>query len=92
MIFGTVGDKQEHTGGGEPFDQAIQQSLSLAVDPVQVLGDQKDGLDLAFPDQQAFDGVQELLATLRGIEACHAASPTGTSSRVSTAGKVDARD
>ena len=35
---------------------------------MEVLGDQKDGLDLAFPDQQAFDGVQELLATLRGIE------------------------
>jgi hypothetical protein len=68
MIFGTVGDEEEQARGGKPFDQAVQQSLSLAVDPVEVLGDQKDGMDLAFPNQQAFDGVQELLATLRGIE------------------------
>jgi hypothetical protein len=50
LIVGTVGDEEEHAGGGEPFNQAIQQSLSLAVDPVDVLGDQKDGLDLALPD------------------------------------------
>jgi hypothetical protein len=68
MIFRTVGNEEEQASGGEPFDQAIQESLSLAVDPVEVLGDQKGGLDLALPDQQAFDGVQKPMATLRGIE------------------------
>ena len=68
MIFGTVGDEEVQAGCGKPFDQAVQQGMSLAVDPVEVLGDQTDGLDLACPNQQAFDGVQELQATLRGIE------------------------
>jgi len=52
MILGTVGDEEEQAGSGEPFDQAIQQSLRLAVDPVEVLSNQKDRLDLAFPNQQ----------------------------------------
>jgi hypothetical protein len=51
LIVGTVGDEEEQARSREPFNQAIQQRLRLAVNPVEVLSDQKDGLDLAFSDQ-----------------------------------------
>ena len=68
LILGAVVDQQEHVGGGQALHQAIEERLGLGVDPVEVLEDQQEGLHLALPQQQAFEGVQGALAALRRIE------------------------
>jgi hypothetical protein len=51
LVFGTVAGEQEHTSGRQALDQAVQESLRLSVDPMEVLDDQAYGLDLASPQQ-----------------------------------------
>ena len=68
LILGAVVDQQEQAGGGQALHQAIEERLGLGVDPVEVLEDQQEGLHLALPQEQAFEGVQGALAALRRIE------------------------
>lgn len=69
VIFGTVANEQEHTGGRQTLNQAILEHLRLTVDPVEALDDQEQGLDLALPYQQMRDGVHDPLTALGRIEA-----------------------
>ena len=57
LVFGAVVDEQEKPGGGQALDEAIQEDLGLGVDPVQVLEEQYERLDLALPEQQTLHGV-----------------------------------
>jgi hypothetical protein len=68
LIVGTVADEQEHTGGRQTLDETVQQPLCLAVDPLEVLDDQAQRLDLALPQQQILDGVLEAPTALGRIE------------------------
>ena len=53
---------------GQAVDQAVQERLGRGVDPVQVLHDHEQRLDLARPQQQARAGLQGALAALRRLE------------------------
>ena len=68
LVFGAVVDEQQQPGRRQALDEAIEQRLGLGVDPVQVLDEQQERLDLALPEQQALHGVQRPLPALRGIE------------------------
>ena len=69
LVLRAIVDQQQEPGRRQALDQAIEQGLRLGIDPVQVLEDEQQGLHLAFPQQQALDGLQRALAALRGIEA-----------------------
>ncbi len=68
LVLGTVIDEEQETRRGQAVDEAIEQGLGLAVDPVQVLKDHHQGLDLALAQQQALDRVERLPAPLGRIE------------------------
>ena len=40
----------------EALHQTVEEGLGLGVDPVQVLEDQEQGLDLALAQEQSLDG------------------------------------
>src|SRR5262245_52582403 len=44
LVVGTIVDEQEHGRRGEAFDKTLEKGLRLAVDPVQILEDQKERL------------------------------------------------
>src|SRR6266852_4098380 len=68
LVLGAVVYEQEEPGGGQALDETVQARLGFGVDPMEVLEDQEQGLDLALPKQQALDGLQRLAAALKGIE------------------------
>ncbi len=68
VVFGTVVDEEHEAGRRQAVDQAVQERLRLGVDPVQVLHDQEQGLDLARLQQQARADLQGALAALRRLE------------------------
>jgi hypothetical protein len=67
-VLGTVVDEEKHAGSRQAVDEAVQERLSLAIDPVKVLEEDEHRLDLALADQEALDRIQCLLATLGRIE------------------------
>ena len=75
LVLGAVVDEQEHAGGGQALDQAVEHGLGLGIDPVQVLEDQQQRLHLTLAQQQPLDGVEGALAALRRIEACQPGCP-----------------
>ena len=68
LVFGAVVGEQQQPGRRQALDEAVEQGLGLGVDPVQVLDEQHERLDLALPQQQPLHGVQRPLPALRGIE------------------------
>ena len=68
-VLRPVVDEEQEARGGQALDEAVEQGLGLAVDPVQVLEDHHQRLDLALAQQQALDRVERLLAPLERIEA-----------------------
>ena len=67
-VLGPVVDEEQEARRGQALDEAVEQGLGLAVDPVQVLEDHHQRLDLALAQQQALDRVERLLAPLERIE------------------------
>ena len=68
LVLGAVVDEEQEARRGQALDEAVEQGLGLAVDPVQVLEDHHQRLDLALAQQQALDRVERLLAPLERIE------------------------
>ncbi len=68
LVLGPVVDEQQEPGRRQALDQAVEQRLGLGVDPVEVLEDHEERLDLALPEQEPLDGVERPLAALAGIE------------------------
>src|SRR5438128_11460703 len=68
LVLRAVIDQQQEMRRRETLDQAVEQGLRFRINPVQVLEDQQHWLGLAFPQQQALEGLQGALAALRGIE------------------------
>ena len=60
-VLGAVEEDQEDGGFGQPADQVVQELLGGAVDPVQVLDDQDEGLMLALPEEQVAEGLEDPL-------------------------------
>src|SRR5215831_19245165 len=67
VLRAVVGEEQE-ARRWQALDETVEEALGLAVNPVQVLEDHNQGLDLALAQQQTLDRVQRLLAPLARIE------------------------
>ena len=68
LVLGTVIDQEQEPRRRQALHQAVQERLGLGIDPVQILEDQTQRLDLAFTQQQVLDGLEGAPAALRGIE------------------------
>src|SRR5262249_26293085 len=68
LVLGSVGGEEQNAGRGQTVHETVEQRLSLGVDPVEVLYDQQQGLDLALPEQQALDRLEGVPSALRRIE------------------------
>ena len=68
LVLGTVVDQEKHPGRRQALNEAVEERLSLRVDPVQVLEHQEQGLSLALPKQEALDRIEGTLTALGGIE------------------------
>ena len=53
---------------GQALDEAVQESLGLGVDPVQILEDEEERLRLRLAQEQSLDGIQRPLSALGWIE------------------------
>jgi hypothetical protein len=67
LVLRPIVDQQQESGGGQALDEAVEQRLRLAVDPVQVLKYEEQRLHLAFAQQYALQRVEGALATLRRV-------------------------
>ena len=67
-VLGAIVDEEQEARRGQALDEAVEQGLGLAVDPVQILEDHHQRLDLALAQEQALDRVERLLAPLERIE------------------------
>ena len=76
LVLGPVVDEEQQPGGRQALHQAVEQRLGLGVDPVEILEDQQQRLDLALAEQQALDARR---ASAAGAAAGRA-RPTGASS------------
>src|SRR5262249_49749104 len=59
---------EQQAGRGQALDHAIEQSLGLSVDPVQILEDQQQRLLLALAQEYALEGIERALTPLGRIE------------------------
>jgi len=50
-VLGAIVDEEHEARRGQAVDEAIEQGLGLTVDPVQVLEDHNQRLDLALAQQ-----------------------------------------
>src|SRR5262249_55555971 len=64
LVLRPVVDEQQEPRGGQAVDQAIQHRLGLVVDPLEVLDDQEEWLQLALPQQEALDSLDRPLPSL----------------------------
>ena len=67
-VLGAVVHEQEHPGRRQALDQTVEERLGLAVDPVEVLEDDEQRLDLALAQQQTLDRLEGPLTALRRVE------------------------
>ena len=68
LVLGPVVHEQHEPGAREALHQAIEEGLGLRVDPVEILEDDEERLDLALPEQETLHGVQRSVVALRGLE------------------------
>ena len=68
LVLRAVVDQQQEPGRRQALDQAVEQRLRLGINPMQILKDQHQRLDLAFAQQHALQGVERALAALWRIE------------------------
>ena len=68
LVLGPIGCEQQYACRAQALDEAVEQRLRLAVDPVQVLEDQKKWLLTCFPQQQVPYGIQHASPTLSRVE------------------------
>jgi hypothetical protein len=68
LVFRPVIDQEKELGCWQTLDQAIEQCLSLGIDPVQVFKEQHQRLHLAFPQENPFESVKGTLASLGWVK------------------------
>ena len=67
-VLGPVVDEQQEPGRGQALDETVEERLGLAVDPLEILDEDEEGLDLALAQQQSLDAVERALTALGRIE------------------------
>jgi len=60
--------QEEHMRVRKTLHEAIEECLALAIDPMEILEDQEEGLLSRFPQQQPLHRVVRELATVAGLE------------------------
>ena len=68
LVLGTVVYQDQEAGGRDALHQAVQERLSLGVDPVQVLEHHQERLHLTLSQQETLEGVQGSLVTLGRVQ------------------------
>ena len=87
LVLRSVVHEEQQAGGRQALDQAVEQRLGLGVDPVQVLEDQQERLDLALPQSSRLMPSSVRWRRCGGSSRCHWGSSTGTSRSQSSAGR-----
>jgi len=67
-VLGAVVDEQDDSRRRQALDKAVEKGLSLGVDPVQVLGNDQERLELALADLHALDGFERALSPVTRVE------------------------
>src|SRR4029453_15089597 len=67
-VLGPIVDEEEQPQGGQALHEAIQDRLCFRVDPVEVLEDDEERLDLSLAEKETFDCIERPLPTLGRIE------------------------
>ena len=89
LVLGPVVHEEQQAGRAQALDEAVEEGLSLAVDPVEILDDQEEGLLSRFSQQQPPHGVERALATLPRVErAATRRRPRARRAAASSAGSV----
>ena len=68
LILRPVVHEEQEPRRRQALDEPVEQRLGLGVDPVEVLEDHQERLDLALPEQELLERVERSLATLSGIQ------------------------
>jgi hypothetical protein len=66
-VLGAIVHEKKHSGGGHALDQTVQEGLRLAIDPVKVLEDDEQRLDLALAQEETLDRLEGALTPLRRV-------------------------
>ncbi len=90
-VLRAVVDEEQEPGRRQALDQAVEERLRLGVDPVEVLEDDQERLDLALPQEEPLQGVEVRCRRWGGSSASHRRSSTGTSSSARSAGSAGSR-
>src|SRR5262249_12121494 len=67
-VFRAEVDEEQDTRRRQTLDEDVEERLGLAVDPVQVLEDQEEGLDTRFMQQQLPKRIKRAAPPLSRIE------------------------
>ena len=68
LVLGPVVDEEQEPRRRQALDEAVQQRLGLGVDPVEILEDHQERLDLGLAQEQPLDRVQRPLPALGRVE------------------------
>ena len=68
LVLGAIGNEEQETSGEKRVNEAIQPRLGLRVDPVQVLENEQQRLDLTLAKDQAPGDVERVLPALTRVQ------------------------
>jgi hypothetical protein len=68
LVLRAIGDEEQEAGRRQALDEGVEARLRLGIQPVEVFQDHEQGLLLAGTEQELLDGLERLLAALRGIK------------------------
>ena len=68
LVLGAIVDEQQHARRRQTLDEAVEERLRLAVDPVQVLEEEGDRLHPTLAQHEPLDGVEDALPALGGAQ------------------------
>ena len=68
LVLRAIGNEEQEASRREALDEDVEARLRLGVHPVEVFHHHEQGLHLAGTEQEALDGLERLLAALRGIK------------------------
>ncbi len=68
LVLRAIGDQEQEAGHRQALDEGVEARLGLGIQPVEVVDDYEQGLRLADTEHEVLDGLERLLAALRGIE------------------------
>ena len=92
--LGPVVDEEQDASCGQAVDEAVEERLGLGVDPVKILEDHEQRLDLALAEEQPLDRLEGPLTALgadRGRPTRTSSTGTSSNARSGGAGAVRGR-